>query len=259
MKTNKILITITDIDLIKEYEKLGIYNYVFPLNGFTVGIPNTFLSSEINYNGFIYINRILDNKGIDDLKSIKEDILNNKNIIGIIFDDLGVYEVFKDTKLEKILFLTHGMNNKLDVSIYLKLVDSVILSTDLTYQELSSIVDYNNNVSIFTFGLISTMYSRRYLIKNYCDFYNLNYKNPLCISNTNVEFIMYENVYGTLIYNSSYLYDENLFKLDCKYYFYNPIFLSNKDIIDVLNNNININTSTHFLYKKTIFKVKESD
>lgn len=259
MKTNKILITITDIDLIKEYEKLGIYNYVFPLKGFTVGIPNTFLSSEINYNGFIYINRILDNKGIDDLKSIKEDILNNKNIIGIIFDDLGVYEVFKDTKLEKILFLTHGMNNKLDVNIYLKLVDSVILSTDLTYQELSRIVDYNNNVSIFTFGLISTMYSRRYLIKNYCDFYNLDYKNPLSISNTNIEFIMYENVYGTLIYNSSYLYDENLFKLDCKYYFYNPIFLSNKDILDVLNNNININTSTHFLYKETIFKVKESD
>ena len=103
------------------------------------------------------------------------------------------------------------------------------------------------------------MYSRRYLIKNYTDFHKLEYITPLRISNTSVDFILYENEFGTLIYNDLYLYDESLFNIDCKYYFYSPLFLSNKDILDVLNNKININTSTHFLYKKTTFKVKESE
>lgn len=258
MKANKILIVVTDINLINEYKKLGINKYVFPIEGFTVGIPNTFLYNEINIDGYIYINRILDNKGIDELKSIKKDILNNKHIKGIIFDDLGVYEVFKDTFIEKILYLTHSMNSTMEVGIYLKLVDSVILSTDLTYKELKDISNTYKDVSIFTFGLIPTMYSRRYLIKNYTDFYKLDYINPLRISNSNINFILYENNYGTLIYNELYLYSEDLFNIDCKYYFYNPIFLSNKDILDVLNNKISINTSTHFLYKKTTFKVKEN-
>ena len=259
MKANKILIVVTDISLINEYKKLGINKYVFPLTGFTVGIPNTFLSSEINVDGYIYRNRILDNKGIDNLKSIKEDILNNKHIKGIIFDDLGVYEVFKDTFIEKILYLTHSLNSTMEVGIYLNLVDSVILSTDLTREELINISNTYKDVSIFTFGLIPTMYSRRYLIKNYTDFHKLEYINPLRISNTSVDFILYESEFGTIIYNDLYLYDESLFNIDCKYYFYSPIFLSNKDILDVLNNKININTSTHFLYKKTTFKVKESE
>ena len=50
MKHNQILITITDLKIIDELKKLGISNYVFPLKGFCVGIPNTFYVDEINVN-----------------------------------------------------------------------------------------------------------------------------------------------------------------------------------------------------------------
>ena len=261
MKQNKILITIEDLNIIEDLKKLGIKHFVFPLKGFCVGIPNTFLLSEINTEGFIYINRILDNKGIDELKNIKNEILNNPFIKGIIFDDLGVLNIFKDTNLEKILYLSHFLSSTLEVNEYLDYVDSVILSTDITLDELKSISENAiKKISLFTFGLVSTMYSRRYLVTNYTKYHNLESTNKITVRNGSNEFILYENEYGTMVYHDHYLYDEKLFDIDSKYYFYHPIFLNNHEVLNVLDGNVaNIKTDTGFLYKETIYKVKEGD
>lgn len=260
MKTNnsKILIVVEDINIINDLKKLGVHNFVFPLRGLTVGIPNTFFVSEINEEGFIYINRILDNEGIDYLKSIKDSILDNEYIKGIIFDDLGVLEIFKDTNLEKILYLTHFNNNTSSVKVYLDYVDSVILSTDITREETKRIVSsIPNKVSLFTFGLVSGMYSRRKLIDNYASFYKISKQNPLVIENTNHEFILFENDYGTIIYNANYFDGLELLELDTLYNFYYPIFLSNEEILEVIKGNLEgINTDKGFLDKPTIFKLK---
>lgn len=258
MKHNQILITITDLKIIDELKKLGISNYVFPLKGFCVGIPNTFYVDEINVPSYIYINRILDNKDIDELKNIKSEILANDNIIGVIFDDLGIYNVFKDTKLEKILYLTHFLCSTKEVNTYLEYMDSVILSTDLTLEEQKNIANNSNkNVSLFTFGLVSSMYSRRKLVSNYCDFYKKTVINPLIINIGNNKFKLYEQEEGTIIYYNDYLYDKKIFDIKAKYYFYHPIFLANEKIIDVLKDNMDdIDVSSHFLYKNTIYKVK---
>lgn len=258
---NKILITLPNKDIINDLKKLGITNFVYPLDNFCVGIPNSFSFSEIDCDGYIYINRILDNSGIDELKSIKEDILTNKHIKGVIFDDLGVLQVFKDTHLETILYMTHFMCSSKEVNEYLEFVDSVILSTDITVNEIKYIIDNaKKSISLFTFGLVSTMYSRRLLLDNYSKFYNLDKVNPLTINNTNNSFILYENNYGTVLYHDHYLYDKNLLDLNVLYYFYHPIFLSNEEILNVLSNNFdNIKTDTGFLYKETIFKLKSGD
>ena len=114
---NNILITINDINSIDKLKKLGITKYVFPLKDFCVGIPNTFLIEEIPCEGYLYINRILDNDGIDGLKEILRNI--DSKIKGIIFDDLGVLEVIKDMDLEKILYLSHFNTNSESINIYL--------------------------------------------------------------------------------------------------------------------------------------------
>ena len=210
---------------------------------------------------FIYINRIFDNKGIDELKELKETIINNVNIKGVIFDDLGVLNIFKDTKLEKILYLSHFLSSTLEVNEYLNYVDSVILSTDVTLEELKSISDNAiKKISLFTFGLVSTMYSRRYLVTNYTKYHNLESTNKIIVKNGSNEFILYENEYGTMVYHDHYLYDEKLFDIDSKYYFYHPIFLNNQEVLNVLDGNLkDIKTDTGFLYKETIYKVKECD
>lgn len=261
MKTknyNKILIVLNNLELISKLKELGITNFVYPLRGLTVGIPNTFLVSEINEQGYIYINRILDNEGIDYLKSIKNDILSNANILGIIFDDLGVLEIFKNSNLEKILYLTHFNNNKESIKAYLNYVDNVIISTDITYEEIKEITcSLEDKVSLFTFGLVSAMYSRRLLIDNYAKFYHIEKTNPLVIENTMHKLKIYENEYGTVVYHNNYFDGRRLFDLPCKYYFYLPVFLSNEEVLKVLNDEIDcISTDEGFLEKPTIFKLK---
>lgn len=255
MKTKDILITINkkeDINILKE---LGINKFVFPLKDFCVGIPNTFLMSEIDTDGYILINRILDNAGIDKLK----DEINTipTNIKGIIFDDLGILPIIKEKKLEKILYLSHFNSNIESIKIYLEYVDSVIISTDVTESEIELITkELDSKLTVFTLGYIKTMYSRRLLIDNYAKFHDLDYTNPIEIDNTNHRFIVYENKYGTVFYHKPLFNGLDLFKCPCKYYFINSTFLDVGDIVKLLNNTSLLETDRAFLDVGTIYKLK---
>ena len=255
MKNNKILVTINNLKEIDKLKELGITKYVFPLKHFCVGIPNTFLVSEINVEGYIYINRILDNDGIDDLRKILNNLPNN--IIGIIFDDLGIMELVKNLNIEKILYLSHFNTNKESVNIYLDLVDTLILSTDITKNEIEYIINNSKKeISLFTFGYVGVMYSRRLLIDNYCKYHNVNRENPMIINNTGNRFIVYENEYGTYFYHNKIFDGRVLLNLDAKYYFINSSFLDLKTIEDFINNRNIDNSDKGFLYTETIYKLK---
>jgi len=256
MKNNKILITINNLEDIDKLKELGITKYVFPLKGFCVGIPNTFLVPEIPCDGYLYINRILDNDGVDKLRKI----LNNlpENIKGIIFDDLGILELIKDLKIEKILYLTHFNTNSKSVNIYLDFVDSVILSTDITKEEIENIIsNTKKEITLFTFGYTGVMYSRRLLLDNYSKFYNIEKENPIVIDNSDHKFIVYENEFGTYFYHEKVFDGLELMRLDAKYYFVNSVFLNINQIIGVLNGNLDgIDSDKGFLYTETIYKLK---
>lgn len=255
MKNNKILITINKIEDINKLKELCITKFVFPLKDFCVGIPNTFLVSSIKEDGYLFINRILDNDGIDKLRNI----LNNlpSNIKGIIFDDLGIYELIKNLDIEKILYLSHFNCNKESINIYLDLVDTVIPSTDITKEELEYIVkNSKKELCLFTFGYVGVMYSRRLLIDNYSKYHNIPYENKITIENTNHKFLVYENEYGTYFYYHNIFDGRSLFDLNAKYYFINSVFLSTNDIIKVINNEKIDNTDEGFLFKETIYKLK---
>lgn len=256
MKNNKILITINDLNDIEKIKKLGITKLVFPLKEFCVGIPNTFLISEIPCEGYIFINRILDNKSIDNLRKLLLNLPNN--IKGVVFDDLGIIELIKDLDIEKILYLSHFNTNSKSVNIYLDYVDSVILSTDITKEEIECIIkNSKKSITLFTFGYTGVMYSRRLLIDNYIKFYNLERENPIIIENTGHEFLVYENEYGTYFYHNKVFNGLELMELDAKYYFINSAFLDFDIIEKALNGNIEgINTDSGFLYQETIYKLK---
>lgn len=257
MINNKILITINSVEDIEEYSKLGITNYVFPLKGFCVGIPNTFLIASIpnNINAYIYLNRIFDNKGIDEVKELLSKL--PKHIKGIIFDDLGVLNILKDYKLEKILYLSHFNSNVLSIKEYLNYVDSVVVCTDLNEEEIEHITSsIPGKLTLCIFGFLSAMYSRRLLLDNYQKFYDLPSKNLLIISNDNNKFMVYENEYGTVLYHLPCYNGLDLQKYNAKYYLINTAFISTKDIIDALNDKCNIETDRAFLDSSLIYKLK---
>ena len=251
---NKIIITINNLDDRSFYQELGINNFAYPLKDFCVGMPNTFFIDEIPSDSYLFINRILDNNGIDNLKNI----LNIKKIKGIIFDDLGVLELIKDLEIEKILYLSHFNSNSESIKIYLEYVDSVIISTDITKKEIQNINDiFKDKLTLFIIGYLPSMYSRRLLLDNYSKFYNISKTNPLLITNSNQKFLIYENEYGTIFYHYPLFNGVELMHMPAKYYFINTAFLTKTDVEELLNGTYLNQCDDGFLNKETIYKLKE--
>ena len=257
MKSNY-LFTVTNLDLIDKLKDNGIRNFVYPLSFFCVGIPNTFDIKDIKEdNSYLYVNRVLDTKSIDELDKILHKL--PVNIKGIIFDDIGLIEVLTDVNIKKILYLTHFNTNYESINIYFDYVDDIIVSTDITEKEIDEIISkVNKKISLFTFGLVPSMYSRRYLNTSYDKHYGLDIENNKELYIENEKFISIENEYGTVIYHYPYFNGLRLFNKDANYYFFFPILLSEDKILELSNNNVdNIDNDQGFLDKKTIYKIKK--
>ena len=97
MKKEKILINIENLKEIDNYKKIGINNFLFAVDKFSIGYTSFKIDDlkEIDGNKYLYINRILNNKEVDNLKKIANDILFFE---GIIFEDIAVYNIFKEKK-----------------------------------------------------------------------------------------------------------------------------------------------------------------
>lgn len=255
---NNVLFTVTNLDLIEKLKGLGINNFVYPLTFFCVGMPNTFELKDIKENNaYLYINRILDSKDINKL----DEILHNlpSNIKGIIFDDLGILEICKDLNLEKILYLSHFNTNYKSINYYFDYVDDIIVSTDITEEEIDEIIKKSNKkVSLFVFGLVSSMYSRRTLLTNYSLEFNLDVKTTKDLNIKDKKFIGVENEFGTMIYHYPYFNGKRLLNKDVHFLFYYPILLEDDKVLEIAKNNFDVvETDNGFLDTKTIYKIKK--
>ncbi len=249
------LVTVTSKDYIQRLKKEDV-TLVYPLRFFSTGYEEYFDIDEIDE--FVLINRILTSKELDSL----DVILKNSHVKGIIFDDLGVLDVIKNLDITKILLLDHIANNSKSINYYLEYVDSVVVSSDLSYDEIEYITkNVNKKVVIYTFGLKALMYSRRTLVSNYEKHYNLVKNNIIDASINNKYFKFIETKEGTKGYAYPYYNGLSLLNLsNVLYFWYDPILLDIESIIKVLHGDISdVETSTIFLDKKTIYKVGELD
>lgn len=249
------LVTVTNKEIISKLNKEDVTK-VYPLRFFSVGYEEYFDISEID--DFCLINRILTDDDLDKL----EKILKSSKIKGILFDDLGVLDVIKDLNIIKIFIGDHINNNASSINYYLDYVDSIVVSTDLSFDEIEYITEHvKKDVVIYTFGLKALMYSRRNLLRNYEEYYNLEKDNEINTSINDKHFKVIESNFGTRIYAYPFYYDERLKKLDhVLYNWYDVNTLDNNKIIEVLNDNFsNIEVSNAFLDKKSVFKVGDLD
>ena len=259
---NKFLVLVQNKSLINKVKEVEKATFLFPLEGYSVGYPVTFKLNEIEeFGAYILVNRVLDESSI---MSLKEEFSNfPKNIKGIVFEDLGVLELVKDYDITKILWQNHLSASYESVNAYLKYVDSVMVSTDITYDEVKETVEKAFKPLVLpVLGYAPVMYSRRHLISNF----NINYKENVSNPNTikeevlKDEFKIYENSYGTqLFYNK--LYDgRKLLEFGSLFYFINSVFVSDEDVISFLKNEeLTVETFDGFLNKKTIYKLKGGD
>ena len=260
---NKYIINVDKLEYIKEYRECGINTFLFALKDFSIGY-NSYTLKQIEDidipNKYLLINRILDCKDIDKLKEL---LPKFKTIKGIFYEDIGIINIAKDLNLELILFQNHFNTNTYSVNYWLNKIDSVVISNELTLEELTYIT--NNVIKpvvVHLYGHNQVMYSRRLLLSNWSNNFKIVNKNENVIEDiaTHVKFRALEQEYGTVMYSDKIFNGKELLKLNnIKYFYINPTLIDHNTVIDFINNidkHTNELEDTGFLYKETIYKLK---
>ena len=261
MKKEKILINIEQLNDIGYYKKIGINNFLFAVKDFSIGY-NSFEIEElenIECNKYLLINRIFNSEDCEKFKNI---IPKLSMFDGIIFEDIAVYNMLKNTDINLIWNQTHFATNYSSINHWLELVNSAVISNELTLEEVCDILEKSNKKLVLNiFGKNPVMYSRRTLLTNFNRNFKLedNREMILCESITKNEFLAKEIDKGTFILNNKHFnlipflnkFNENKIEL----YLIYPNGLNAEEINNYLNGKVD-NTDAGFMNKKTIYKLR---
>lgn len=259
MKMSKILININNLNEIEDYKKIGISNFLFAIEDFSIGYK-TFKLDEIPGYAYILINRVLDCNDVDNIKKIKNKLLDFK---GIIFEDLAIYNMFRDSDIELIWNQNHFATNYESINYYVTHgCKSAVISNELTEDEILEILSKSKHPLVLTIlGKNQVMYSRRNLLSNFNKHNNLgDFNNMTLDTQGNKEnFEASENKYGTILTSDEYFnYVPLMSKVNDDSVLYYLILnkdLSVEHINDILNGVSFGNDG--FLSKKTVYRMSE--
>lgn len=238
-------------------------NFLLPLKGFCVGHKFEVTFEEIKNASYILINRLLDKEGIEKLESLF--FKNKEKIKGVVFEDLGVLEIIKklNSNIETIYYPAHTMCSIHTVNACLEYIDTLILSPDITKEEIEEILKLaKKEICLMIYGPLPYLYSRRTLLTNYQKVNQLpNQKEEtLYEKTTNKQFYFVENEYGTVCYDKKNFDGRELLqKENVKYYILDVQHTEYENITKWLNLFFESkplpNTTTGFLYQKTIYRL----
>ena len=149
---------------------------------------------------FVSINKPIHDSEIEELTDILLS-LDNINISGVLFDDISVYQICKEKKLNLNLIWSniHQTTNYNSINVWNKLgVKSVFISPDITLKEIIDIKN-NSKSSVFVpiYGMFDIFTSNRFLISNYLKYIHESKRNTkYYIENNNIKYPIYENENG---------------------------------------------------------------
>lgn len=256
---NRLLVRINALSEVSKYQKEGINTFLFPLQDFSIGY-NVFDINELkNINADIYLllNRVLDNDSCDKLRELKNKLSFVK---GILFEDIAVYQIFKDTKIDLIWNQSHFAVSYHSINSWLSRVSSVVISNELEKSELNIVLDNSTKKVILpVLGLNMAMYSRRYLLTYYNEHISLNdVKEGVLKTNNNIDFLAKENQYGTVLFYHKYYnlipYLNEIHNDNVLFYYIDPNELSAEDVLDILNGK-EIDYDNRFYNNKTVYRI----
>lgn len=278
---NKLLIIPGSIEMIEDIDcdaiLLGIRNY-------SVNLPFYIEMSELKEiikktkkEIFISLNKNIHNNELEGLKKILTD-LNQYNIKGVFFYDTSIVNLKKklNFKYDLIWNQEHLTTNFYTSNFWNKNgVQYTCLSNEITLREIKEIKQKTNSKLIVPmFGYIPMMNSKRHLVNNYLNEFNLKDNSQYnYIEKENKKYLIVDNESGTTVYTSEILNGiKDAADLDVEYVLLNS-FMIDKELFkkvvnlfkNVTNENKNeyneeinnmFNADTYFLHKETIYKVK---
>lgn len=266
MKSSNILIYVDDIKHLDDYRKVGVSTFLFALEGFSVGY-NTYTLDEIKNvevsNKYVILNRMLDCRAVDGLK---EKLKEFSGIKGLVFEDIAVYQLIKKMNLdiEMIFFQNHFGTNVHSVNFWLDRVNSIFISNEITKVEIENILDkVQKPVVLNLYGYNQVMYSRRLLLSNWSEEFNIPYKSMNVLEDraTHVKFRAIENEFGTVMYSDKIFNGKELLGLDnVKFFYVNTMMIDHNLVMDFLESTMDHVSEFEddgFLNRETIYKLKE--
>lgn len=280
---SKIIVIPKSIEEIEDLYK-NVDGFIIGLKDMSVNMPGYFSFFEIKdilekYNNkdiFISLNKNMHNKDLDYLKEVLIE-LEQYNIKGILYYDVSIVNLKQELNLHNNLVFhqEHSTTNYLTINYWNEMgADYAYLSNEITLNEILEIKKNTKSKLLVTvLGYIPIFVSERKLISNYIDYFNLNKSDNYYIEKENNKYRILENNDNTLVYSNYILNAIDEIKIlkenNIDYLVFNSFDIDSskfKYIIDSLNTikSENIkkllnNIDKGFLYKETIYKVKNYD
>jgi len=213
----------------------------------------------------IAMNKMIHNKDLDLIREVLSRI-NNSKIYGIMFYDLGIFNICKNMKIDKELILSQEHLNASKNSnefYYNKGIKNSFISSDITYEEINKI-NNNTNTNIYytVYGYLPIFYSRRYLLSNYFKYIEKNMDDDTYyIFNNDLRYMIKEYNFGTIIYSPLINLINEMDKINnIENYVIDLSYSNNTRIIDKFINKEKMDdTYIGFFNKKTIYKLKDEN
>lgn len=236
---------------------LSIYPFELDIDDIILLSENT--SKEI----IIAMNKMIHNKDLDLVREVLNKVKNTK-IHGIMFYDLGIFNICKNININKELIISQEHLNASVSSnnfYYKQGIKNSFITSDITCNEINEIKSSTNmNIYYTVYGYLPIFYSRRYLLTNYFKYINTPMKdNTYYIFNDDLKYMIKEYSYGTIIYSPLINLINNIDKINNNINLVIDLsYTEDISIIDkFINNEKKDNTYTGFFDKQTIYKLKE--
>lgn len=240
-------------------------------------IINICKSQEVEV--FVALNKNMHTKDLESLKNILTTI-DSLSINGIFYYDISLVQYKEELRFKTSLVWSqeHLTTNYATMNYWnSKGIEYAYVSSEITLDEIEMIKKESSmNLIVPIFGYLPMFVSKRNLVNNYKEYFNLNDESNYYelekesrrypIDNTNL---------GTVVYSSSILNGlkefEKLEKLNISYVTLNSYRIPNDKFIEVVkefsnreyeNDKIDAmfaNTDKGFLYKETIYRVKKNE
>jgi len=156
------------------YTKYNFNSFILPLKDYSIGYNVYFEINEINelskkHEIYIIMNKFL-HMNIYEFKKIYNKF--NKNIKFIV-EDIGLVNIINKDRL--VLYENHILSNYKAINFLNSLdIKNVVINNDLTINELKEISDKtSSNIYYFYTSKNILMYSRRNLVSNFNNYYEL--------------------------------------------------------------------------------------
>ncbi len=268
----------------KQIENLQNYvdGFIIGLKDMSVNLPTYFSLDEIKEISesikdkelFISLNKNMHNKDLDYLKEVLVE-LENYNITAILYYDAAIVNIKEDLNLQKDLVFSeeHAVTNYTTINYWNnKGAMYAYLSSEITLKEILDIKkNSNSKLLVQVFGYSPIFDSERKLVTNYKKCFNIEDDSKLYyMEKEGKSYPIIEGKEVTEIY-TNYVIDgineiKDLEKNNIEYIVFNS-FLIDEDSFEYIIKSSNFITSKEvekliknsdkgFLYKETIYKVK---